>query len=118
MRLNCRSSFSAAPEGTWFVYMLVLKLVVVGLSLGRAPRTNPQVREVFEKLDSLIVITWALGGDECVYPCPHFGLVLSKSGKILLTHRGRLTLASGASPPLAFRFLAAPLFAVPSRQCR
>lgn len=106
------------PQETWFVYMLVLKLVDVGLNLGRAPRTNPQVREVFEKLDSLIVITRAFGGDECVHPCPHFRLALSKSGKILLTRRGRLTLASGALPSLAFRFLVAPLFTMPLRQCQ
>ena len=98
--------------------MLVLKLVDVSLNLGRASRTNSQVRKVFEKLDGLIVITWALGGDECVYSCPRFRLALSKSGKILLTRRGRLALASGALPSLAFRFLAAPLFTMLSRQCQ
>ena len=106
------------PQETWFLYMLVLKLVDVGLNFRRAPRADPQVPKVFEKLDGLIVITRALGGDECVYLGPHFRLAVSESGKILLTSRGRLALAPGALPRLAFRFLTAPLFTVPSRQCQ
>jgi hypothetical protein len=48
--------------------MLVLKFLDVGLNLRRAPRPDPQVPKVFEKLDGLIVIPWALGGDQCAYP--------------------------------------------------
>jgi hypothetical protein len=103
------------PQETWFVYMPVLKLVDVGLNFRRAPRADPQVPEVFEKLNSLIVITRTLGGDECVHPVPHFRLALSEPGKISLTRRGRLPLAPGALPRLVFRFLTEPLFTVPSR---
>jgi hypothetical protein len=105
-------------QEAWFLSMLVLKLADVGLDFRRAPQAEPQVPEVFEELDGLIVIVRTLGGDECVYLGPRVRLALSESGKILLTSRCRLALAPGALPCLALRSLTVPLFTVPSRQCQ
>jgi hypothetical protein len=106
------------PQETWFLSMLVLKLADVGLDFGRAPRAEPQIPEVFEELDGLIVIARTLGGNKCVHLGPRVRLALSESGKILLTSRCRLALAPGAFPRLALRFLTVPLLTMSFGECQ
>jgi hypothetical protein len=89
--------------------MLVLELADASLDFRRASRAEPQLPEVFEKLDRLIVIARTLGGHECVHLRPRLRLALGEFGKILLMSRCGLALAPGALPRLAFRVLTTPL---------